>query len=102
MTRLEPVSPSIRHSRIVNPHRGLSIGNPENDKGGERLVRVNNGPQTCMGLICKMAVKRQLSLLSREGTVARLAIYARPTNDYEKMVEVLWQTTDPQMTHALC
>ena len=50
---------------------------------------------------CKMVVERQFSLVSREDTVAQPAIYARPTNDYEKVVEVLWQMTD-QTTDTLC
>ena len=40
--------------------------------------------------------------LSREGTLSWPVICARPTNDYEKMLEALWQTTDLQMTDTLC
>ena len=39
-------------------------------------------------------VKQHLSLLSGESIVARTAIYARPTNDYEKVVEAMWQMMD--------
>ena len=45
--------------------------------------------------------KAATAFLSREGTVTQPTIYARPPNDYEKMVEALWQMTDFQTTGCI-